>query len=387
MIKNKIKDGIQMVVVNVCRVFPIKQNKVFFESYYGSQYGCNPKYLSEWIVSHVPKQEFDLVWSLNKPINIPGVRVVRNRSLKYFYELATSKVIITNFRTRSDFKKRKNQFYIQTWHSSLRLKQIEKDVAESLPKQYLEMAKIDSSKVDLLLSGCQFSTNIFQRAFWYDGEIFETGSPRNDLFFRKNVALLENIKHNFRISPETKVVLYAPTFRKDHRLEYYQLNFDKLTSDLSQQFGGKWVCLVKLHPHLMNLSKQLTEQKNVLDVTRYPDIQELLYVSDVLISDYSSLMFDYALTKRPCFLYRPDYDEYTRNDRGLDFDVLSLPFISVYNQQELSQEISQFNQEVYEQEVIKFLNQVGSFEDGRCCERVVERIREVCYGGMAYEKI
>lgn len=386
--KNQVKDRVKKILTNVCQALPIKQkqNKIFFESYYGGQYGCNPKYLSEWITNHTPGNEFDVVWSLNKPINIPGVRVVRNGSLRYFYELATAKVIITNFRTTTDFKKRKGQYYIQTWHSSLRLKQIEKDIEKSLPVHYLEMAKNDSPKIDLLLSGCQVSTEIFKRAFWYKGEIFDVGSPRNDLFFRKNVALLENIKQNLGISIETKVVLYAPTFRKNQRLDYYQLEFDKLTENLGKRFGGEWICLIKLHPHLMNFSKQLTDAKNVLDVTDYDDIQELLYISDVLITDYSSLMFDYALTKRPCFLYMSDYEEYIY-DRGLYFDVLSLPFITVYNQQELSQGISQFNQEVYEQEVIKFLNQVGSFEDGRCCERVVERIREVCYGGMAYEKI
>lgn len=385
--KNQVKDSVHKILTNICQALPIKQNKIFFESYYGSQYGCNPKYISEWITNHTSGNEFDVVWCLNNPIDITGVRVVRNRSLRYFYELATAKVIVTNFRTTIDFKKRMDQYYIQTWHSSLRLKQIEKDVEESLSKQYIHMAKMDSPKIDLLLSGCQVSTEIFNRAFWYKGEIFEAGSPRNDLFFMNNVALLEKIKNNLGISLETKIVLYAPTFRKNPRLDYYQLDFGNLTTDLNERFDGEWVCLVKLHPHLMNFSKQLTEGANVLDVTDYPDIQELLYISDVLISDYSSLMFDYALTKRPCFLYMSDYKEYTSHDRGLYFDLLSLPFISVFNQQELSQEIHQFNQENYEQEVVRFLNQVGSFEDGRCCERVVERIREVCYGGTTREKI
>lgn len=379
--KNQVKDRVQKILTNACHAFPIKQNKIFFESYYGSQYGCNPKYLSQWITNHTPEDEFDVVWSLNRPIDIAGARVVRNRSLRYFYELATSKVIVTNFRTTTEFKKRKGQYYIQTWHSSLRLKQIEKDVEESLPVQYVQMAKLDSPKIDLLLSGCQISTDIFKRSFWYNGEIFEAGSPRNDLFFIENVALLEKVKKNLGISLETKIVLYAPTFRKDQRLDYYQLDFGELTSNLGQRFGGDWICLVKLHPHLMNFSKQLTDGESVLDVTDYDDIQELLYIADILISDYSSLMFDYALTKRPCFLYMSDYEEYTSHDRGLYFDLLSLPFISVFNQQELNMEIGLFNQENYEQEVVKFLNQVGSFEDGRCCERLVERIREVCYGG------
>ena len=115
-------------------------------------------------------------------------------SLKYFYELCTAKVIITNFRTTNIFKKRKNQYYIQTWHSSLRLKQIEKDAEDSLPESYIEMAKEDSKKCDLLLSGCRYSTDIFKRAFWYDGEIFEYGTPRNDLLINSDKEYIRNIK-------------------------------------------------------------------------------------------------------------------------------------------------------------------------------------------------
>ena len=378
--KNTIKQMIQTFVVVVCKLFPIKKNKIFFESYYGSQYGCNPKYLSEWIINHAKQDEFEVIWSLNQPIDIDGVRVVRNHGLRYFYELYTSKVIVTNFRTTQEFKKRKGQFYIQTWHSSLRLKQIEKDVESSLPKTYLEMAKQDSPKIDLLLSGCEVSTDIFKRAFWYDGEILEAGSPRNDLFFNDNHELNLVIKENLGISRDKKVLLYAPTFRKDQKLHYYQIEFEKVTNALKQKFNGDWICLIKLHPHLINFSKDLTKDAPVIDVTNYDDIQELLNIADVLISDYSSLIFDYALTKRPCFLYMSDYVDYTTNDRQLYFDILSLPFISTFNQEELLIKINEFNQEKYEEKVNSFLSRVGTFENGTCCEQVVNKIRQVCYG-------
>lgn len=378
--KSTIKQIIQTIIIVVFKLFPIKKNKLFFESYYGSQYGCNPKYLSEWIIKHSKQGEFEVIWSLNQPRDIAGVRVVRNHSLRYFYELYTSKVIVTNFRTTQEFKKRKGQFYIQTWHSSLRLKQIEKDVESSLPETYLEMAKQDSPKIDLLLSGCEVSTDIFKRAFWYDGEILEAGSPRNDLFFNDNHELKLVIKEKLGISRDKKVLLYAPTFRKDQKLHYYQIEFEKVTNTLKQKLNGDWICLIKLHPHLINFSKDLTKDAPVIDVTNYDDIQELLNITDVLISDYSSLIFDYALTKRPCFLYMSDYVDYTTNDRQLYFDILSLPFISAFNNEELLMEINQFNQETYEEKLNNFLARVGTFENGTCCEQVVNKIREVCYG-------
>src|SRR5690625_1884054 len=169
---NYLKKWMAFIVIYACRILPIKQNKILLFSYYGAQYGCNPKYISEYLVEHSQPNTFDIVWAFQDPsskkmINYT-IRKVRMMSLKYFYELCTAKVIITNFRTTDFFVKRKKQYYIQTWHSSLRLKKIEKDVGDVLPASYIELAKKDSEKCDLLLSGCQFSTNIFKNSFWYD---------------------------------------------------------------------------------------------------------------------------------------------------------------------------------------------------------------------------
>ncbi|MFD4058841.1 CDP-glycerol glycerophosphotransferase family protein, partial [Streptomyces californicus] len=151
--------------MHLFKLLPVKKNKIFFTSYYGNQYGCNPKYISEYIVKNYPEQTFDIVWAfnnLNDKTHITGIRKVRTQSIKYFYELCTAKVFITNYRTTEQYVKRKNQYYIQSWHSSLRLKKIEKDAEESLPTDYVEMAQKDSQKCDLLMSGCQFSTKTFK---------------------------------------------------------------------------------------------------------------------------------------------------------------------------------------------------------------------------------
>ncbi|KIL49359.1 glycero-phosphotransferase [Jeotgalibacillus soli] len=300
-------------------------------------------------------------------------------SLRYFYELCTAKVIITNFRTTDLYKKRKNQYYIQTWHSSLRLKQIEKDAEEALPPHYVQMAKKDSVKCDLLLSGCQYSTEIFKRSFWYNGEIFEHGTPRNDVLFQGDRGGKNEVYHRLKISPEKKIVLYAPTFRKNNNLEIYDLDYKNISRDLEAKFKGEWVVLVKLHPHLISKSSQLIYGENVMDVTSYDDIQELLMIADVLISDYSSLMFDFAITKRPCFLYVPDVKEYISQERKLYFDLMELPFISAANNQELLKKIDEFNEEEYKERLTAFLTHVGSFENGHACEHLLNRINSVCF--------
>lgn len=358
--------------------FPVAKNKVLFLSYYGNQYGCNPKYLSEYLVAQ--GVDMDIVWAFVEPgkHDERGIRKVRYMSVRYFYELCTCKILVTNYRMTSLFVKRKNQFYIQTWHSSLRLKQIEKDAEHSLPVHYVSMAKTDSLRTDLLVSGCSYSTDIFNRAFWYKGEIMETGTPRNDLFFTSKDELKNKVMHHLGILADVNLILYAPTFRKNNTLEYYDIDYNRLVKTLSIRFGGEWKVMVRLHPHLYSYSKQLLkDHPNVIDVTCYSDIQELLLISDFLITDYSSLMFDYLLTNRPCLLYVPDLEEYTKKDRALYFDIDKLPFPRCLCNDELIQVIEGFDSEFYRKAISSFLLMVGTFEDGHASEKIAQRMLDI----------
>lgn len=370
------KNFIRLVIIRLFNsLFPICENKVLFISYYGNQYGCNPKYLSLYMTQQ--NREWDIVWAFIHPENykIKGVRKVRYMSLKYFYELSTSQTIISNYRMTELFCKRKGQLYIQTWHSSLRLKMIEQDTEDTLPLHYIRMAKADSQNIDFLLSGCKYSTSIFKRCFWYEGEIVATGTPRNDLLFKKDQKLRENILQQIGLFPSSKVVFYAPTFRKGDSLKYYDICYDKLVNVLEQHFGGKWNIMVRLHPHLRNLSKQLlTNEALVTDVTLFDDIQELLFVSDLLITDYSSLMFDFAITYRPCLLYVPDLKEYTSKDRSLYFKIEELPFPICKTQGQLLENICNYNKISYTDKISKFLQSIGSYETGHASEKVVDLI-------------
>lgn len=377
-----LKKKVVLFLIHIFNMFPVKNNKIFLYSYYGSQYGCNPKYITEYILEHFPKGYFDLVWAFNdleSKKHLTKFRKVKTMSLKYYYELCTSKVVITNFRTTELFVKRKNQYYIQTWHSSLRLKQIEKDAEDNLPEQYIQMAKNDSLKCDLLLSGCKDSTNIFKRAFWYKGEIFERGIPRNDLLFQNNSKDKKRISNKLGIPEGYNVILYAPTFRKDNSIEIYNLEYSTTLETLKEKFGGNWVFLVRLHPHLLSEANKLVKSKGVIDVTEYDDIQELLCISDILVSDYSSLIFDFSITKRPCFLYVPDLLEYTKKDRKLYYDITKLPFKSATNNEELQKKILQFNIKDYNTNLTRFLDQIKTYEDGNASKNLVEHIDKICF--------
>lgn len=375
-----IRKSVGNILINFMNIFPIKNNKIFMFSYYGGQYGDNPKYITEYILNNYPKEKFDIVWAftdLDSKKDLKGIRKVKVMTLRYFYELCTSKVIITNFRTNEFFKKRKKQYYIQTWHSSLRLKKIEKDAEKSLDLDYIDMAKKDSKKIDLLISGCRYSTEIFKKSFWYKGDILECGTPRNDILVNCGLEI-DRIKNKLNIKGK-RVLLYAPTFRKDGKLDVYNINYDKVLKSLEHKYKEEWIILVKLHPHLINKSNKIRYSEKIIDVTAYDDIQELLAISDILISDYSSLIFDYLVIGKPCFLYIPDIKDYISKDRNLYFDIEKLPFINVKSNDELINKIINFNEIDYKRNIKKFSEYIGSYEEGRANEELVKKIEGICF--------
>lgn len=366
------------MITGLCKCFPIQSNKVFMMSYYGRAYNCNPKYITEYLKHNTPYKDLDIVWAFNDVEahkHIKGIRKVHRYSIKYFYELYTSKIIITNFRMLETFKKRKNQYYIQTWHSSLRLKKVEGDAQDYLKKDYLEMAKKDAAQCDLMLSGCKFSTDTFKRAFFYNGAVLECGTPRNDELVHLDTHKIGEIKERLSIPLESRVLLYAPTFRENRSIESYTLDFDKIRKCCQKKWGGDWTILVRLHPHLEHLCSELNTLSSVRNVTSFEDVQELLLVADTLISDYSSLIFDYLLTKKPCFLYVPDLTEYIQKERSLYFKPQELPFEIIHNKEEITSKFEQFDFNQYKEKIKTFNKCIQSYEEGEACLKVGEYIR------------
>lgn len=369
------KDFFYRFLTRMFCVFPLRRKTILFLSYYGAQYGCNPKYLSEYLVKEHPK--WNVCWGFTDTqahSSVP-VRKVQFPSVRFFYELATCQVFVANYRMPEYYKRRKGQLYVQTWHSSLRLKAIEADAQSSLSEHYIQMAKHDSKQISFLLSGCEKSTEIFRRAFWYDGKILPSGTPRMDIFFSENVEAKRRIKQTLGINDHSRVVLYAPTFRENKKQNVFNIDLTELVDGFQRKWGGEWTVLIRLHPHLRNnVGTWAKSSVSVRDVTAYDDIQELLYVSDVVISDYSSLVFDFAQTRRPCFLFTPDLKEYLVKERNLYFNLEDLPFPIIRNNEDLVSIINGFNERDYCLQINSFLKKVGSYETGHACENVYQAI-------------
>lgn len=372
------KERLYKLLLLLFRTFlPVTKRKIIFLSYYGEQYGCNPKYLSEYLIKN-NEIGWKVVWVINDRRTIYGAKSVRFLSIGFFYHISTAKVIVSNYRMTELFVKRKKQIYVQTWHSSLRLKMIEKDTESTLPRHYVEMAKHDSSQIDILLSGCEASSDIFRRCFWYDGQILESGTPRCDLLVNKPLKLSHDVRNALGISQNEFVVLYAPTFRKDNSLNCYDVDFVSVRDTIQSKTRRNVKILLRLHPHLKDYSSQLMSMTdiNMTDVTRYDDIQELLMIADCLITDYSGLMFDFMLTDRPCYLYTPDLEKYIADDRKLYFKIEELPFPLCRNNKSLLSEIEASINSDFSIKYASFYSKVGSCEDGNASKRVVEYLNE-----------
>lgn len=376
-IVNKIKKLRHKVLIKMYSFMPLKDNKIIMWSNSFKSYGCNPKYIAEYLLENHPN-EFDVVWVIDLDLSVPesipeGVRVVRYFSKEYLHELHTAKFVVCNARTSDSYfwHKRKNQVYIQTWHSSLRLKTIEKDAEKSLPERYINAAKGDSTKIDYIISGCSFSSRIFKNSFWYDGKVIECGTPRIDYLLKG--ADREEILKKAKLFDEYRYILYAPTFRTDDAYSY-NFDFEKLVSVFESCFGGKWKVLYRLHPNLIFKIKEHKLPDVCIDVCDYSDMQELIAVSDFMITDYSSCMFDMMYIKKPCLLYMPDFEEYTERERDLYFNIKELPFLKAYTEEGMFETVETFNKEKYEADTEGFLSKIGSFETGTACKTITELI-------------
>ncbi|MBR5280690.1 MAG: CDP-glycerol glycerophosphotransferase family protein [Clostridia bacterium] len=360
--------------MKLCRIFPVDRNKVVILSYYGRGFGDNGKGIALALLQKKP--DMDVVWAAFEEhrTSIPApIRFVPYCSLRYYWEMATAGVWIDNARKGIELCKRKDQFYIQTWHGMVALKRIEKDVEDQLSALYVRRAQYDSAMADLFLSGCTFFTDLCKRAFWYTGEILESGSPRLDVMFQQNEETIRKIKATLGIEAHKKVLLYAPTFRADGNTDCYIQDYQQILQTLEEKTGEEWVAAVRLHSNVANKAGFITYTDKVYNATVIADLYELIPAADLVISDYSSLMFDAGLIGKTVFLYATDIEAY-KADRGFYFELQALPFMLAENYDELIRNLQQFDEFSYRQKLQAFNDSIGYCERGNASELVAERI-------------
>ena len=375
--KNKIIDIVKAILYKIFCLLPIKNNKIVCCNFHVKAYGDNPKYIVNELLKQ--KKDYDIVWICQSKYNktVPdGVRIC-NGGLKLLYEYATAHVWISNVRLPRILNKRKGQFYIQTWHGGLGLKKCEKDVLHTLSPDYIKTIDKDSKMTDLAVSNSKFLTDLYARAMDYHGEIIEYGLPRNDNLIKNSIDY-GYLKKQLNIKTD-KVLLYAPTFRDNYRISAYNIDMIQLINTLENVTNNEWSILVKFHPNVINTDKIVNFNEKVINVSDYGDINELFNICDLLITDYSSCMFDYMLLNRLVFLYTPDIDDFIK-ERNFMIDIYSLPFPIANNNQELFSNIKKyFNKDIKDKYDI-FNKLHGLHETGKSAIEIVKVINKVIKG-------
>lgn len=378
------------------RFLPINKKRIMCVCWGGKKYNCNPKAITDALLRRQDAQGIQIVYAFDEPeqfadILPEGVQSVEIGSLRYYYLLATSHLIIANTRFVGlmwPFAKKSSQIYIQTQHGGHGIKKVELDVRDALTEEYITNAIEDTKRTDLMLSDSRYWTRVYRTAYQYGGEVLESGLPRNDVFFAgneeknafKQKALDYIVKHNSISNPqelsEAKFLIYTPTFRNNQRRDVYGFDVDKVVRALEERFGGVWYILVSSHPNMLDYYREVYDFSNprLLDVGTYPELQELLVVSDALITDYSSAEMDFSLTSRPVFQLIRDREDY---DRGTYLDPRSLPFPYAENDDALVNNILTFDEEKYHSDLNDFnTNVIGLNETGHAADNVAEWIMQ-----------
>lgn len=364
------------LLFHIFRIVPIKKDLIVLCNVWGI--GDNAKYVMKELVRRKVKEKknYKIVFITNHPKkygNVPNVKVCKTNSIKAIYYLAVGKVWVDNNRKENYIRKRKGQYYIQTWHGGIALKKIEKDYEDNLGYKYVSNAKKDSKMADLYISNSNFCTNMYRNSFWYQGEILECGSPRNDILINHNPSLEQHVREKLGISHKVKLAIYAPTYRESNDLTPYQLDYENLLDTLEKKFGDKFVLAVRLHPLVAEQSNHLNYNERIINATPYPDLYELMAIGDVLITDYSNIMFEFSYMKKPVFLYAKDRYEYEKK-RGFYFDYGSLPYDIATREDELTKYILDYKEEDYLERVNDFFGHLILYEKGHASKTVVNRI-------------
>lgn len=355
-------------------LFGIDNDSVVFKSF-DNQFSCNPRAICEKLYELNPNLKF--YWIFSDPDSVSDkvpkyIIKIKEGTFSKLRILATSKIWVDNcIKVPSTWKSDK-QFYIQTWHGDKAFKKIGYD-AGKLSSDFEKYGP----KFDLAISGSEYGRKKYINAYHYNGEILNVGTPRNDILVNIDENKIKKIKESLNIDSKKKILLYAPTFR-DNKIENKQkfngLNLKEILNKLKEKDNNEWVCLLRTH-HLVKSGFDSDEiSNNIIDVSDYDDMADLLLISDMMITDYSSCAGDYALTGRMLVLYQSDYEDYIKNSRTFYFDIEKSPYFIAKNQEELLNIIKNITPNEARKNCDEILEFYGSNETGNSSQIIAERI-------------
>jgi len=306
-----------------CQATP--ENAVFFESFYSQTVACNPLAIDRELARARP--DVTRYWSVvDRSIAVPeGAIAIVEGSAEWWRVRADARLLVVNDWLRKRWMPRPHQTVLQTWHGTM-LKKLALD-RDGIGLRTRIAVRRESQRWNVLLAQNEYAAEIFRRAYAYRGPVWVEGYPRNDLLVATDPAMRRMVRARLGITPDQRAVLYAPTWRDDTTEIVDYLDLPSLPAALAE-LSGEHVVLVRGHSRTLRHGRNL-DAPGLIDVTTYPDMADLLAAADVVITDYSSLMFDVTATNTPLVLFAPDRQHYESELRGFYFDLLAEAPVSV----------------------------------------------------------
>lgn len=371
---------------------PVNEKRVLFESFMGRKYVDSPKAIYEYMIKNKDYKDYEFVWFFKEPDKYKfleknkNTKVYKYDSKEYYKLYATSKYWFTNSRVPDTILKKKDQVYVQCWHGTP-LKRLGFDIevkggnAMNSIKDIRYKYEVDSKKYTYMVSPSRFCTEKFISAFnlknvGKEDIIIEKGYPRNDFLINYKESDIKRIKKDLGLPKNKKIILYAPTWRDNQHTSGVgytyktEVDFDYLREKL----GDEYIILFRAHYFVANSFDFAKYEGFVYNVSDYDDINELYIIGDMLITDYSSVFFDYSILKRPMLFYMYDLDEYQHELRDFYFDIEELPGPIVKTEDELIKAIEKSKKFKYDKKYKAFNNKYTYLDDGNASERVVREI-------------
>lgn len=367
---------------------------VCFKAFNGKSYSCSPKAIYEYMLTEEKYKDFKFIWAFKEPENYkflednPNTTLVKDATRDYLKAMAKSKYWIHNYRVADHIYPKSDQVYVQCWHGTP-LKRLGYDIENSdnalnSTDEIRFKYKVDAAKFKYILSPSKFASEKFisawnLKAIGKENCVIEEGYPRNDELFNVKETEKDRVKKALGIeNTDKKIIFYAPTWRDnqhDSKIGYVyktEVDFDRLREAL----GDEYIILFRAHYLVANSFDFEKYSGFIYDVSKYDDINDLYIVSDLLVTDYSSVFFDYANLRQPMIFYMYDYDEYKNEMRDFYFDIDELPGPIVKDEESLIDAINNLDdyQKEYGRKYIAFHDKFNYLDDGNASKRVAEKI-------------
>lgn len=358
---------------------PVKKKRVMVYIHDRKGFTCNPKYIVKKLVEKYGNK-LEIIWATMHPetcqeIKDLGVKVIKNNTKEQFLLYLRTKFFITNDAFPSWAMHRPMQKWLNTWHAGMNYKHIGYDYLAPQSRLGAKLFRIKNKQPDFYLSGSGFFTEDTSKSFRLDKKIFlETGLPRNDVFFEDPAPVDKKVREYYGIDKSKRLAIFAPTFRRGMKSDTYGMDFDLVRKALENRFGGEWQILFRNH----NFVKSKQKYAGALDVSAYHDMQELMVAADVLISDYSSCLYDFCMSRKPAFVYATDLDNYMNNDRSFAYDFAKWPFPVATSNEQLLEKIEEFDEAEYKTKVEAHLTDAKAYDNGTASEQAAKLVARYC---------